>query len=387
MENSKKLNKMGLIYAYIVSISFLNIIIGKIFDIEAMVFNIVVLLIVSAFNIKELIRIRFKGRILLYIVFVCSFYIVPSVANIPRISKEEFYFYFLIASIYGLYKCETEKFLRYIMYISLLLIPFGQYFFGEVSGIESETGINMARSFAMIPMVVAGIMHLTFYRRKRKWFDKVCYLVDIYYLLVLIIQGTRSIAITTLVLLLSLYVKNFGKEQRNRISIFRFSVAIVIIVVLINNFYQILNGLDSLFSSAGIEANFIEKTLRLDEAGDISNGRNTISEYVSQKIWDSPIWGHGASSLSYNTNGRFDYPHNFILQLFYDGGILLAIPILYILYRAIKQAFFCEDKDEGVFLLYMVLICVPKMLFSTDMWENAPFWLLIAYTLNHHTLE
>ena len=89
----------------------------------------------------------------------------------------------------------------------------------------------------------------------------------------------------------------------------------------------ILEWMNNVLLDSDIKLDFVRKTLKIQT--DISNGRNAITEYVVENIFKSPIWGHGVSTITYNSNGMIPYPHNFILQLFYDGGILLAVPVLF----------------------------------------------------------
>ena len=137
----------------------------------------------------------------------------------------------------------------------------------------------------------------------------------------------------------------------------------------------IFEWLNNILLSFDIKLDFIQKTFRLKK--DISNGRDEITQYVVENIFKSPLWGHGISVIRYNTNGVIDYPHNFILQLFYDGGILLAVPVLYFVIKMLWHAIWGENNDKTILLVFFCLTCLPKMFFSTNMWENPSFWLLL----------
>jgi len=382
-EKQKEYRLMSIIYAYIISISFMNMLIGVVFKTGGMVINIGVICVIAALNIKQIINISVRSKVILFTVFIIAYYLMTDMLSYSSLPNNEFYFYFLAASFFGVFKCDVEKVLRYIMYISLLAIPFHNDILGKISDFGSGALIDMGRSFSMFPVFFAGIIHFFFFRRQGKIFDKICYIFNSFFLLEIILGGTRSIVLTAAITVFCLYLKNWGVDKKTKKMTLRLFVVMIAVALIYSHFYQILDWLNEQLLSFDIEANFIQKILRLKKEGDVSNGRDSITEYTLKAINESPFWGHGISTIFYNSNYRINYPHNFILQLFYDGGLLLAIPVLKILYTAIHDAFNGENRKRSTFLLYMLLICVPKMFFSTDMWGNAPFWLMIAYTLQH----
>ena len=357
--------------------------IGIVFKTGGMVINIGVIGVIAALNIKQIINITVRSKVILFTVFIIAYYLMTDMLSYSSLPNNEFYFYFLAASFFGVFKCDIEKVLRYTMYISLFTIPFHNDIFGKILEFASGASIDMGKSFAMFPVFLAGIIHFFFFRRKGKLFDKICYAADAFFMLEIILKGNRGIALAAIITLFALYIKNWGKGKQNRRITFRLVIVMAAAILIYMNFYQILEWLRHFLDSMDMRAEFIDKTLRLKERNDVSNGRKEINEFTINAINQSPFWGHGISTILYNSNGRIIYPHNFILQLFYDGGLLLAVPVFKILYTAMGEALNGENHNRSIFLLYMLLICVPKMLFSTDMWTNAPFWLMIAYTLQY----
>ena len=77
-------------------------------------------------------------------------------------------------------------------------------------------------------------------------------------------------------------------------------------------------------------------------------------------------------------NLGFVYPHNFLLQLLYDGGILLTIPVIYLVVGGILNWYkFCSE-DEFTVISALLLMSVPGALFSGNLWENNRLWLSFA---------
>lgn len=379
----KEYRLMSLIYAYIISISFMNMLVGIVFKTGGMVINIGIIGVIAVLNIKQIVNISVRSKVILFMVLIIAYYLVTDMLSYSSLPNSHFYFYFLAASFFGVFKCDVEKVLRYIMYISLLTIPFHNDIFGKITEFGSGASIEMGSAFAMFPIFLAGIIHCFFFRRRGKIFDKICYAADAFFMLEIILKGNRGIALAAIITFFVLYIKNWGKGNQNRRITFRLVIVMAAAILIYMNFYQILEWLSDFLNSMDMRAEFIEKTLGLKKRNDISNGRKEINEFTINAINQSPFWGHGISTIFYNSNYRINYPHNFILQLFYDGGLLLAVPVFKILYTTMRETFKGENRNRSTFLLYMLLICVPKMLFSTDMWGNAPFWLMIAYTLQH----
>ncbi len=372
---------MSFIYAYIISISFLNALIGIAFDTGGMVINIAIVLGVAFLNIRQMVNIRVRIITIIYVTFIIAFYVVTTGVSFPIVSRNDFYFYFALTSLIGVYECDKERILRYAMYISLLAIPFHNDLLG---GFMKDATVSMGSSFAMMPVFLSGVIHFFFFRRKGKVFDKICYIIDFSFLLEVVLKGNRGIALAVMITVFCLYIKNWGGKESRKIT-FRLVLVMAAVFFIYANFYQILGWVNDFLMSFDIEANFIQKTLRLQEKGDLSNGRDSIFNYTINEIMKSPFWGHGISTIWYNSYGRINYPHNFLLQLLYDGGLLLTIPVLSILFKTIKYAFKGKDREESAFVLYMLLICVPKMMFSSDMWRNAPFWLMLAHVLQFYS--
>lgn len=293
------------------------------------------------------------------------------------LEKTEFFCYIVVSCIAALYAVDTEKVLRYVTYFSVLLLVFTTQIFAQLSrqGIYGEGKNVMGLSYAILPIVIAGLTHFIYYRKKANFLLKICYVTDTVYTFILFMYANRGVVLTLLVVFVLLYIKKFGSKSSKKNNVFRVIVVLAVAIFVANNYMLIFEWLNNILLSFGIKLDFIQKTLRLKK--DISNGRDEITQYVVENIFKSPLWGHGISVIRYNTNGVIDYPHNFILQLFYDGGILLAVPVLYFVIKMLWHAIWGENNDKTILLVFFCLTCLPKMFFSTNMWENPSFWLLL----------
>ena len=75
------------------------------------------------------------------------------------------------------------------------------------------------------------------------------------------------------------------------------------------------------------------------------------------------------------------WPHNFVLQLLYEGGILMfllvVIPLAKIVLFVLKSNAI-PPIDYAMFVC-LFAISVPKVLVTSELWTVQCFWLLLAF--------
>lgn len=128
-----------------------------------------------------------------------------------------------------------------------------------------------------------------------------------------------------------------------------------------------------------ISLNVIDKFLRLNNAGDMTNGRDDIDKVAWEGIWNSPIIGHGTSQFDKYTG--LGYPHNFILQMLYDGGIVLASIVFIPIARSLLQKKRLISEEEFILLLCLFFASVPGALFSGDLWNSIVLWMFFGFVV------
>lgn len=370
-------------YALVICMNFWAFAFGEILGTGGMMAVSLVIVVCLLVNIFYAQTMKFSMRWLLMVSLLLVYYQLSPNTNLKR---AEFFCYIIISCFAALYAVDTEKVLRYVTYFSVLLLVFTTQIFAQLShqkGIyDAEQGV-MGLSYAILPIVIAGLMHFIYYRKKANFLLKICYVTDVVYAFILFMYANRGVVLTLLVVFVLLYIKKFGSKSSKRNNIFRVIVVLFITTLIINNYILILEWMNNILLDSDIKLDFVRKTLKIQT--DISNGRNAITEYVVENIFKSPILGHGVSTITYNSNGMIPYPHNFILQLFYDGGILLAVPVLFFVIKMVWSALWHENNDKTIFLIFFCQICLPKMFFSTDMWKNPSFWLVLFNYIQSYT--
>lgn len=145
---------------------------------------------------------------------------------------------------------------------------------------------------------------------------------------------------------------------------------------------DLLGALHGLLASRSLSVRFIDKLLALHREGDILNGRKACYRAAWEGIFAGAfpmLFGHGISTFAANTG--MVYPHNFLLQLLYDGGLLLfclvAIPLAW---RAVGTLRRCECNT---WMLFLLLFCsaVIRALFSADLWKQELLWFFFGILL------
>ena len=124
----------------------------------------------------------------------------------------------------------------------------------------------------------------------------------------------------------------------------------------------------------------IIKMQRNVEVDDIANGRSEINEILYEAIAEKPIYGHGLRTFASYTNNKHPFPHNFILQYLFEGGILFALLPIYLSLRPVFLVLLGRIKEKSSYIIMSVLVCqcFPKLLLSSDAWQGTAIWMLIA---------
>jgi hypothetical protein len=146
-------------------------------------------------------------------------------------------------------------------------------------------------------------------------------------------------------------------------------------------FVPLLSLIEGELSKNGIEIEAISKMIRLqDEDGDLSNGRNYLNTLTWDGILASPLLGNGLDQFDNNYPGE-SYPHNFLLQILYDGGIWLFLILSPIFIRSIK---FLRSRTYNEYAMYMTLFfaSVPGALFSQDLWAIPILWMFFGLSVS-----
>lgn len=347
---------MSILYAstvlFLFTISFLNI--GKV-KFNKQVFIFALLLFVWYMCTKSFIQ-EPRVSIVFFGVFTISAFIIPSIIKIDA----------------------------RLLLLAIMLIPtVGILYVSKIFSTENSTNetITMTVSYAFMVPVVATILYLVFYYKHDGVYTKsialFSSLINLFFLYEILSFGSRGPFVCILVLILFLFL--FKKKKGTGISVRKTWLAIMTPLVLFFSvfFMDIIISINMLLGRAGLSLNVVDKFVRMGGEGDWTNGREYISKITMAGIIDSPIIGHGVDQFENNTG--IVYPHNFILQILYDGGLMFFIILLIpLLIKLIKKGKNC-DIDEYILIILFFVISVPGALVSSDLWNNERLWIFFGF--------
>lgn len=274
---------------------------------------------------------------------------------------------------------DTRWFLRALMILpSFAIFRLDKVFAPEADWLLS---ISLDASYAFLVPVIATIVYLLFYLKSDSVGLKIIMivfgLVNLAFLFELFIRGSRGTLLCVFLLLVFLFVIRKRKSKEgvlvNRRALLL--VAAVSLIVFTFSFY-LSTMLLKLQSFLGVDIYAITHYLDLASTGDIDNGRNNLSALTWNGIFDSFVWGNGIDRFYANT-GEI-YPHNFILQILYDGGLifffLTLVPVTIGFVKKLRRC----SYDEYNVICVLFFSSVPGSLFSISIYNNGILWMFFG---------
>lgn len=392
MTKERHNNLISFMQAYLLSLGGLNQIMGIVLGRKdgIMIMNmlpIAGLIAIHFFTSNKKRDLNMNKRALLFVYYIVSVIAVYKYAFRHTTYSYTYALVYCFIPIYlSFYKVDVEKILKYMMFFSVLVLPISTDFFQR--GGSNYITIGMSTTYNILPFVIAAALHFWYYKKNAGILIWLGYIINIYYLIQVIFYGNRGpiVALVVFGILLILHKTTAeGKMNKNGTRTVVVTILVgAIIIYVINNFVDLLMIIDNWLNSMGITINALTKSIYKLNSGDISNGRDWILEYTKKGIAENYLFGNGISTIFYNSNGRVVYPHNLFYQLWYDLGILVSIPMFYLIGKATFITVFKSDlkKDYSIIMILLFTISIPRLCFSTEFWTTIPFWLLIMYTIS-----
>ncbi len=326
-------------------------------------------------------------KALLFVYYIVSVIVVYKYAAVrTTFSAVNAFVYCLIPIYISFYKIDVEKVLNYMLLFSALVMPVSNEFFKDV-GARYET-IGMSTTYNILPFVVAAIVHFMYYRKKATFWTWIGYGINLYYLIKVIYLGNRGPIISLMVCALLLFIRKINQDgtvrkNTGRTLFITLSVGISAILI-VSNVESIILSVHSWLQSMDVNLAFISKSVAKIQQGDISNGRSRLFDFVIDGIKENYLIGNGISSIAYKSFGRFPYPHNLFLQMWYDLGIIVSLPLLFAVGRATKITIFNYNinKETMTILILLFTLSIPRLCYSAEFWDNTTFWFLMMFSIS-----
>lgn len=329
---------------------------------------------------------RINKYVIFLILYILAWYqYTNAVIGVPRIRYITLCMFTLVAFISpSMVQINPKIFIRSVMLLPLMGVFYSSVIF-SIQGGQNELHY-MPMCYAFLVPVLATIIYLINDYKQDSSFWKIIGMVSVsinfFYGYKILTLGPRGpfLCIISLLLFYFLFKKKEGlgiKIQGNK------TILIIISGFFISAFlWEISTYLNSTFHFLGIDLNAINKNIELSRAGDMSNGREFISGIAIKGFIENPIFGYGFDQFENNTG--ICYPHNFVLQILYDGGLLffflLLVPVIYKLYVRMKTC----DINEYMLIPFFFFISVPGAMISSDMWLIERLWIFFGVVFASH---
>ena len=299
--------------------------------------------------------------------------------GMPEVSVLDFFVFTICAFVLPFLSCVDGK----IMLRTMILAPVAGIFkLSQIFVLDEIVGnIDMSITYAFLPPVVASIVYLFVYYNNDSLKCKVIILlscvINLVYLIEMMLFGSRGPILAVFGVLLFIYLVKKDKLSNGiKTKKLPLIVGVGLFVPSIVFMESLLNVLDVFLNRFNINFRFIEKSLFLIGENNLSHYRDEITSIAWKGFCDNPILGNGLDRFLANTG--ISYPHNFVLQVLYDGGlVLLGVLLLPVLLGAIRKYKSCTTGEYAI-LTTLMFASVPGALFSGDMWRQALLWLFFG---------
>lgn len=322
-----------------------------------------------------------KLSILFAISLFLFYYVTLWLVGKPRIN----FYFFLVFTISAYFipqmaLVHTRTFLRYVMFLpSFSILNINRIFASYLTWMDV---ISMDASYGYLVPIIANIVYvLTYYsneNKKHKIITLVISFINFVFFIQLLLYGSRGPLLAILLLFIFIYVVKKREGLGIYIHVKRMWRMVVLSFFLIFALPQMASVLDDTLSSMGYHSYALQKIVRLDETGNQSNGRGGLVEKTISEIPDNLLFGHGFDRFEANHPG-LPYPHNFVLQILYDGGLIFFVVIFSLLFYKGRKLLKRCTKDEYIMFIFLFFSSVPGALFSQDMWQISILWMFFGY--------
>jgi O-antigen ligase len=270
---------------------------------------------------------------------------------------------------------QEEKLMRRVLLtfaIATLLLAIGMLlglpgFSQSVRGDRMSAGGYNADAFAFIMALGAqALIGFGIDQRPQNIWRRVTFIaMSLLPLTAMVYTGTRG-GVIAFVAAVALYVLPYRGSKRKMVAIWGATITVVGVVCIVVNTPNILSRLEKTYNT-----------------GDMS-GRDRIYAASIEMISEKPLLGWQPVVFVYELGGRVGRadmdPHNLVLYLLVEGGLLSTIPFLIGFGLCVREAWIARAGSLGLFLLvWSATMIIDSMTITTLLFK--PLWLVLIVSL------
>ena len=331
--------------------------------------GLVVFLISTRLNtIKNISYVNILGA------FICCGLFAISSVSIEKSAGQEviktYFQFYVIAGIGSLlvssYSYDFETFIKAFILLGLIFAP--KIVTTNYSTLEYEVDNDewMSKVYAIMPYIIASLYYL--FEGEKKLFKVLSVVCILSYSTMVILHTPRGAIVA---MFLSFIVFLYQKATNKGVNILIILIVILLIVVLLYVFWNLIfNWLQTVADDRQLR--WLQKFVDTD---DISNNRSSLYSDAINGFVSKPLFGHGIASF----HDYERYPHNLFLEMMYETGILMLIPMAVYIFIAISIILRCDNKIDVDYriITFLFLNSFVQLMFSSFFWRNTCFWMLI----------
>lgn len=297
-----------------------------------------------------------------------------------------YFFHFVIFGIPFLFipfEMDYSKVIRYILIYSLIFAPFyatrDYHFSISDSTTDYDASSLMTMSYRILPYIVAAVWGI---KNGNKLFKALSLLSLVVYITLLMVLGSRG-AIVSIFVFILLYIINIGEESGKRYL----KIILITFIIVIGVFYMtnIIEWMMRFADSYNINSLPLQRMyFKLQEGDGIDSGRNILSARALEDFWSSPLIGCGIGSF----DGGHGYPHNFVLHIMQEWGMLGLIPLIIVSMKSLGTLL-KGNIANPYFQLLVLIFCsgVVQLFFSFYYWGSQFFWFFLYMVIYRKKID
>ena len=349
--------------------------------------TILIIVLASFFAIRFKTQREMTSSLVIFLSLIVFYFITSQFIGDPRVSLP-FYSVFTLSAFIIPQIVRVDA--KWVLFAAMTLPAFSitriNYIFA--SYLTWQDVISMDASYGYLVPIVANIAYIKFFYKENSVKMKIltCFVssINLVFLFELFLFGSRGPLLAIMLLCIILYIVTI-EEGRLSFEKKRFRVTIIASVMFVLFFFTLVSYFDDFLTNIGINSYAVQKIINMGSEGNLSNGRSELSEITWNDFLNEPIFGHGLDMFEQNHPDQ-PYPHNFILQILYDGGIVLFIILMVPILKRFTKKIKSLSREEGALMTFLFFSSVPGGLFSQDLWENAVLWLFIGYLFTNNII-
>lgn len=197
----------------------------------------------------------------------------------------------------------------------------------------------------------------------------------------LFVAGTRG-AVVSLAGFLLLY--SYLYEIRRGRHKIRFVIMICAVVLIATSYFT---AFFDYTSQLGFGTRIYDQLMGNAELN--GSGREQMYDVSINEILHQGFWGHGVFGEQYlykSIIGTSTYPHNLILEILLQFGILIGVGLVFLVfylpYKAYQTSIRRGDIQKALFVVGLVAPIYMNLLFSYTFWTSPLFFFVLSYSIN-----